>query len=70
MERVFTMELGPRGHDSKVALDGEDITDLLSGVRVSATVKSGTSVELIPRAGQRAQVVAKVDQVRITVVED
>lgn len=69
MDRVLTMDLGPRGFDSTVTLDGEDISEMLSGAKVTTTLKSGTSVELVPRPGQRVKLQAKVDAVRLTVTE-
>jgi hypothetical protein len=68
-ERTFAMDLAPLGRLSCVLLDGEDISGLLRGVDVSSSVEGATTVKLHPAIGHRVELIARVPDAQITVVE-
>ena len=68
-ERTFTMDLTPSGITGCVLLDGEDISQLLTGVSVDSDVLEGTVVTLRVRKGQRVQLVARLPEAKVRIVE-
>jgi hypothetical protein len=64
------MELGPSSVGSKVLLDGDDISTLLRGVRVRAGVGELTEVELLPAHGKRVNLVARLPEARVVILDD
>jgi hypothetical protein len=67
---TFTLDITPSGRDSCVLLDGEDISMLLEGIVVRASVHHATIVELFPRRGQRAQLTVRVPAAQIVIVDE
>lgn len=70
VERVFTMDLTPRGVQSKVLMDGEDISKSLRGVAVRSSVDGATSVELLPANGCRAELIARLPEARVSIAQE
>jgi hypothetical protein len=69
-ERTFAMDLPPNGSMSKVLMDGEDISGMLRAVTVHAAVGEATTVELFPRKGSRAELIARLPEAQIVIAEE
>lgn len=69
-ERTFAMNLTPHGAQSTILMDGEDISGLLRAVSVSSSATGETSVELHPSKACLAELIAKVDEAHVVVVDD
>jgi hypothetical protein len=53
-ERTFVIDLTPNGFGSCVLLDGLDISGLLEGVAIRASVHEGPTIELLAAPGAAA----------------
>ena len=69
-EHVFAIDLHPAGHLSTVAMDGEDISSLLRGIRVESGVGQPTAVTLIPVLGTRATLLVRLPEAQITIATE
>lgn len=68
--RTFAMNLAPHGSLSSVSMDGMDISALLRGVVVRSVVGSGTEVELMPRLGSSAELIAALPEAKVQIAVD
>jgi hypothetical protein len=66
-EHTVAMYLGARPSESRIVLDGEDISERLRGVGVVSTVEGGTTVTLFPARGHRVQLIATLPEAQIVI---
>lgn len=69
-ERTFMVDLTPLGISSCVLLDGVDISGLLRGIVIRASVGNNTQVELLPVQGARVTLVARLPEAQIVIGDE
>lgn len=69
-DHTFTCDLTPRGISSCVLLDGSDISSLLRGIVVRASIDEATEIELIPAPGAAfITLTVRLPEARIVIYE-
>ena len=68
-EHEFTIDVRPDGRDSRVLLDGVDISGLLMGVEVRSYAREASHVTLYVSAGKRATLVSLIPASQIVLHE-
>lgn len=69
-DRTFAMDLTPSGASSCILMDGHDISRMIRGVVVRASVNTATEVELLPGYGMSAELMVRLPEARIAVAVD
>jgi len=67
-EHVFTLDLAATSPGCRVFLDGEEITALVRGARVTAAVGELTRLELDIAYGRRVELTARLPEAQVVLV--
>lgn len=69
-DRVFEIDLQPTPGRATIVLDGQDISRLLFGITIDASVNSTPLIRLTPAAGQTARLVAHLPDSQIVIARN